>query len=155
MSRSDAFRLLATVALVVFLVDRLSKWLVIEALDLVHLGRIEVVDPLLNFTMAWNTGINFGLGSGDSDLTRWILVVLAVTISAALTWWATRRGQPWLAIGAGIVAGGALGNAWDRVQYGAVADFLNMSCCGIDNPYAFNVADVAIFAGALLIAVKA
>ncbi len=36
----------------------------------------------------------------------------------------------------------------DRVLYGAVADFLNMSCCGIENPYAFNVADIAIFAGA-------
>jgi signal peptidase II len=37
----------------------------------------------------------------------------------------------------------------DRVFYGAVADFINMSCCGINNPYAFNVADVAIFAGAI------
>ena len=54
-----------------------------------------------------------------------------------------------------IHVGGALGNAWDRLQYGAVADFLNMSCCGIDNPYAFNIADVAIFAGAALIALKA
>jgi signal peptidase II len=44
--------------------------------------------------------------------------------------------------------GGALGNALDRVLYGAVADFLNMSCCGIRNPYAFNLADVFIFAGA-------
>ena len=45
--------------------------------------------------------------------------------------------------------GGALGNAFDRLVYGAVADFLNMSCCGIDNPYAFNIADIAIFAGAI------
>jgi signal peptidase II len=36
----------------------------------------------------------------------------------------------------------------DRLIYGAVADFLNMSCCGIDNPFAFNVADIAVFAGA-------
>ena len=41
------------------------------------------------------------------------------------------------------------GNVVDRVIYGAVADFLNMSCCGINNPYAFNVADIAIFAGAI------
>jgi signal peptidase II len=45
--------------------------------------------------------------------------------------------------------GGALGNVVDRLIYGAVADFLNMSCCGIDNPYAFNVADIAVFAGAI------
>jgi signal peptidase II len=50
---------------------------------------------------------------------------------------------------AGVLIGGALGNVVDRVVYGAVADFLNMSCCGIENPYAFNVADVAIFVGAL------
>ena len=44
----------------------------------------------------------------------------------------------------GAVVGGALGNAFDRVIYGAVTDFLNMSCCGINNPYSFNIADVLI-----------
>ena len=52
-------------------------------------------------------------------------------------------------ISAGLLIGGALGNAFDRVVYGAVADFLNMSCCGFDNPYAFNIADIAIFSGAI------
>ena len=42
-----------------------------------------------------------------------------------------------------------MGNVVDRLIYGAVADFLNMSCCGIENPFAFNVADIAVFAGAL------
>ena len=45
--------------------------------------------------------------------------------------------------------GGALSNALDRAIYGAVADFLNMSCCGLDNPFAFNLADLSIFAGAI------
>ena len=49
----------------------------------------------------------------------------------------------------GLLVGGAIGNAVDRVLYGAVADFLNMSCCGIRNPYAFNVADISIFIGAI------
>ena len=52
-------------------------------------------------------------------------------------------------IAAGLLVGGAAGNVIDRLIYGAVADFLNMSCCGIDNPFAFNVADIAIFAGAV------
>ena len=56
-----------------------------------------------------------------------------------------------LAIGA--IVGGALGNAFDRVFYGAVADFLNMSCCGITNPSSFNVADAFIFCGALFLVV--
>lgn len=147
----------------VFATDRLSKWWVVEWLDLDHFGRIEVLPPYLNFVMAWNRGINFGLGAGGPDLLRWVLILLAVAISAALVWWVLRRGArdegrertPALAWGAGVVIGGALSNAWDRVQYHAVADFLNMSCCGIDNPYAFNIADVAIFAGAVLIAFKA
>jgi signal peptidase II len=49
---------------------------------------------------------------------------------------------------AGLLIGGALGNIIDRIYYGAVVDFLNMSCCGINNPYSFNVADVFVFAGA-------
>ena len=52
-------------------------------------------------------------------------------------------------ISAGLVIGGAIGNVIDRLVYGAVADFLNMSCCGFENPYSFNVADISIFVGAL------
>jgi signal peptidase II len=146
---------------IVFVADRLSKFLVVEWMDLQHLGRIDVMPPLLTFVMAWNKGINFGILNGDSLVQRWVLVLLALAISAALVWWVRRRAAAGdknttaLACGAGIVIGGALGNAWDRLQYGAVADFLNMSCCGINNPYAFNIADVAIFAGAALIAWKA
>ena len=155
-------RRMAAVAVVVLALDRATKWFVIEALDLAHLGRIEVWPPFLTFVMAWNRGINFGIGAGGPDVMRWGLIGLAVAISAALVIWVRRRGaragaaqaMP-LAWGAGIVIGGALGNAWDRLVYGAVADFLNMSCCGVENPYAFNVADVAIFAGVVLIAWKA
>jgi len=151
----------------VFGADRVSKLWVVEWMDLEHLGRIEVLPPFLNFVMAWNRGINFGIGAGGPEMMRWILILLAVAISVALVWWVRRRGArardddtgadrtPALAWGAGVIIGGALGNAWDRLQYHAVADFLNMSCCGIDNPYAFNIADVAIFAGAALIALKA
>ena len=63
-----------------------------------------------------------------------------------------RRTTGWVqAVGAGAIIGGALGNVWDRLQYGAVADFINMSCCGIRNPFAFNLADAAIFGGAALL----
>lgn len=153
---------MAVVALGVLVLDRATKWWVVEAMDLAHLGRIEVWPPFLTFVMAWNRGINFGIGAGGPELMRWVLIGVAVAISAALVLWVRRRAaragrekaMP-LAWGAGILIGGALGNVWDRLVYGAVADFLNMSCCGIANPYAFNVADVAIFAGAVLIAWKA
>jgi len=156
---------LAGAAGAVFLADRLSKFVVLDVLDLGHFGRIEVFPPYLNFVIAWNKGINFGIGAGPS----WFLVAVALAISAALAWWVLhrdalarddpgkRRAVAYLAWGAGIVIGGALSNALDRIWYpeAAVFDFLNMSCCGIVNPYAFNVADVAIFAGAALIALKA
>lgn len=151
----DAAWALSIFAVTVFLVDRATKWVVVEVLDLARLGMIEVTPPYLNFVMAWNRGINFGIGAGGPEWSRWALVALAVAVSIGLALWVLRRRSVMLASFAGVVIGGALGNAWDRIQYGAVADFLNMSCCGIVNPFAFNVADVAIFLGAVLIAWRA
>lgn len=139
---------MAVMALIVFVLDRATKLLVVEALGLKHVFLIDVYPPYLRLVMAWNRGINFGIGGSDSDAVRWFLVALALAISAGLAIWSLRTAGWRVPLAVGCVVGGALGNVWDRVQYGAVADFLNMSCCGIDNPYAFNVADVAIFVGA-------
>ena len=133
-----------------FLLDQVTKYLVVHLLDLRTLGAIDVLPPLLNFRMAWNYGINFGLLSGQAPLTKWILIAVAVGIVLFVLVW-LRRDPPgrWGLISGGVLIGGALGNVVDRLLYGAVADFLNMSCCGISNPFAFNIADIAIFAGAL------
>ncbi|MBC7131622.1 MAG: signal peptidase II [Roseovarius sp.] len=142
-------RLVFWAAFWVFLLDQASKYLVVHVLDLRMLGRIEVLPPYLELRMAWNYGINFGLMAGDHPLTRWALIAVALAISGAVLWWVTQEGAGRLhRIAAGLLVGGALGNVVDRLIYGAVADFLNMSCCGIDNPYAFNIADIAVFAGA-------
>ncbi|MEL7470197.1 MAG: signal peptidase II [Pseudomonadota bacterium] len=148
-------RLILPVGLAIFVLDRLSKVWVVDVLDLPNRLAIDVVPPFLNFRMAWNTGINFGLGGGGPEEMRWLLIGLSVVISAALLWWVLKRDDRVLGWGAGAVIGGALGNAWDRIQWGAVADFLNMSCCGINNPFSFNIADIAIFMGAIWIAWKA
>ena len=137
-------------AVVVFVLDQLTKLAVVHGLDLINRGEIDVFPPYLTFRMAWNQGINFGLLAHGSDLARWGLVVLALVISGWVIWWMRSETGNWKAeIAGGLLVGGALGNIVDRIAYGAVADFLNMSCCGIENPYAFNVADIAIFAGAL------
>ncbi|PIE16655.1 MAG: signal peptidase II [Rhodobacterales bacterium] len=134
----------------VFLADQASKYLVVHWLDLRQRGEIDVLPPLVNFRMAWNQGVNFGLFSGSHDLMRWVLIAVSLGICAWVYLWIRRGKHGRLAyLSAGLLIGGALGNVLDRLLYGAVADFLNMSCCGIENPYSFNIADIGVFAGAL------
>ncbi|MFZ5964553.1 signal peptidase II [Thalassococcus sp. BH17M4-6] len=133
-----------------FLLDQATKYAVVHWLDLRTRGEIDVLPPFVNFRMAWNYGINFGLLSGQTQLTKWLLVSVALGIVLFVLVWLRRDPPGRLGlISGGLLIGGALGNVIDRLLYGAVADFLNMSCCGISNPYAFNVADISIFAGAL------
>ncbi|SES29714.1 signal peptidase II [Tranquillimonas rosea] len=143
-------RVLTLTAAAVFLLDQVTKVIVVHLMDLRSVGAIDVLPPYLNLRMAWNYGINFGLLSGQDAWVRWLLIAVALAISLWVVLW-MRREKPgrWGLISGGLLVGGALGNVIDRLLYGAVADFLNMACCGIENPYAFNVADIAIFAGAL------
>jgi len=141
-------RLLVLFTALAALVDQISKYVVIHAMNLAQIRAIDVLPPLLNFRYGENRGINFGLfGEGTS---AWIFIALALVICAAVLWWLRGGKQPRIVyICAGLLIGGALGNVIDRLLYGYVLDFLNMSCCGIQNPFVFNVAAVFIFAGAI------
>lgn len=142
-------QLTARIAALILLLDQVSKYLVVQLLDLERLGAMDVLPPWLNLRMAWNRGINFGLFAGEDMLTRWGLIALALAISAWVWRWVARGSHgAWVQVAAGLLIGGALGNVIDRLVYGAVADFLNMSLPFWDNPYSFNVADIAIFIGA-------
>lgn len=141
---------LVAVAVVTFLVDRIVKIYVLNGLNLAEALYYPVLPPYLDLRMAWNEGINFGLFAGESGLVRWVLIALALGISVWIWFWARReRRNRALQLFAGLLIGGAVGNVIDRLWYGAVADYLNMSVPGIDNPYSFNIADVAIFFGAI------
>ncbi len=143
-------RLVTWTAAAVILLDQGSKFVVVEAMNLRNNLAMDVLPPYLNFRMAWNEGVNFGLFANNAWLMRWFLVAVALLISAWVWRWVRREGHsPAAQIAAGLLIGGALGNVIDRVFYGAVADFLNMSCCGMRNPFSFNVADVGVFLGAL------
>ena len=142
-------RRLFLTASVIFALDQVTKYLVVILMDLRNRGEIDVWPPFVNFRMAWNYGVNFGRLGGDGLALRWTLIAVALGISAWVLRWALNEGTGRVLIAAGLLIGGALGNVIDRIIYGAVADFLNMSCCGIDNPFSFNVADVAIFLGAV------
>ncbi|WP_372801893.1 signal peptidase II [Paracoccus seriniphilus] len=143
-------RLTAWIALAVIVLDQALKYLVVHGLHLDEVRNLDVFPPWLNLRMAWNQGVNFGLMASDQNLTRWILIAVAVVICTWVWIWIWRSAAGLLArIAAGFLIGGAIGNVIDRICYGAVADFLNMSLPGWQNPYSFNVADIAIFAGAI------
>lgn len=143
-------RVLILVALVIFALDQALKYYVVQILNLKEVFNIDVLPPVLNLRMAWNDGINFGLFGGDHPAKRWVLIGVALLISAVVLYWVRREnGGFWQNFAAGLLIGGAIGNVVDRLVYGAVADFINNSCCGFHNPFSYNVADIAVFAGAL------
>ncbi len=132
------------------LLDQLSKYIVVHAMNLSQVYAIDVLPPILNFRYGENRGINFGLFNDGGDGSRWVLIAISLTVVAGVTYWIGRgHTDRRLYASAGLLVGGALGNVADRLLYGYVLDFLNMSCCGVQNPFVFNVADVFIFVGAL------
>lgn len=133
-----------------FLIDQATKYWMVHLLDLSRVHRIDVFPPLLNLRYGENTGINFGLFGDSGEASRWILIALSLAICVGVAVWLIRsRHGFWMQLSAGLLIGGALGNVIDRLLYGYVIDFLNTSCCGINNPFVFNVADIFIFAGAI------
>ena len=143
-------RLLIQTAIGALLIDQISKYLVVFWMGLYRVRAIDVWPPLLNFRYGENRGINFGLLNGESDGARWVLIVFSVLVAGTVVYWVRRwHASSWkMQVSAGLLVGGALGNVVDRLLYGYVLDFLNMSCCGLNNPFVFNIADVFIFAGA-------
>ena len=134
-------------AFVFLILDQLSKWFVVFYLELQQKLYLNLNNPFINFYMAWNKGINFGLFEGDSVVQAYLLTAISVVISAVFFIWLRKSTNFIMHILAALVVGGALGNAIDRLLYGAVADFINVTCCGFRNPYSFNLADVFIFIG--------
>lgn len=149
-ARPPVWRKVGLTAAAVFLLDQALKYLVVHILQLDRVREIDVLSPWLNLRMAWNQGMNFGLFASDVDVMRWVLIAIAIAVCVWVGVWIGRtRPRSFALISAGMLIGGALGNVVDRLLYGAVADFLNMSLPGWRNPYSFNVADIAIFLGAV------
>jgi signal peptidase II len=113
-------------------------------------GASVPVLPFFNLMMVWNPGISYGLFPANGKFGTVLLVVVSVLVVAFLIWWLWRSTSQWLTAGFGFIIGGALGNVIDRLVYGKVADFFHFYGFGYDW-YIFNVADVAITIGAILI----
>lgn len=111
--------------------------------------RILEVTSFFNLVPVWNSGVSFGL-FGDSDASRWVLVVLALAIVVVLLVWLVRAGNGMVVFALTLVVGGALSNVVDRVVYGAVIDFVDIHGFGFHWP-AFNLADATIVLGTALL----
>jgi signal peptidase II len=135
-------------AIVVVLLDQISKAWIISGLQLQEIGRVPVIRPILNFSWVENTGVSFGLFSGGE--ARWGLSIFSILVSIALGWWALKSQRRLLISAIGLVMGGAIGNAIDRVRFGYVVDFIDFSGTGVF-PWVFNVADSAITIGVVLL----
>ena len=133
----------------VFLIDRISKWWAVGVIDLAQNGPIDLL-PFLDLTLVWNRGISLGMFQADSNTGRYFLIALTGAISIFIAVWLFRSTEKILKIGLGLVLGGAMGNIWDRIEYGAVADFLHFFV-GNWSFYIFNVADAAITVGVILL----
>lgn len=133
------------VALLAFAADLLSKLYLLNLLEGRASERIPVT-PFFDLLLSWNRGISYGMLSSGHWLAQPLLVLAGGVILVGLWLWLARmRGRLW-AVAFGLVMGGALGNLWDRVRYGAVADFFSFHGWGY-SWYIFNVADVWIVCG--------
>ena len=135
-------------ALLIIVIDQLTKAWIISGLDLREIGRVPVWPPIFNFTWVENRGVSFGLfGDGSA---RWMLSIFSIVVAGILGWWALKADRRLLVSAIGLIMGGAIGNVIDRIRFGFVVDFLDFSGTGVF-PWVFNVADSAITVGVILL----
>jgi lipoprotein signal peptidase len=147
------FRFGLVLAGLVLVLDQLTKWWVLEVIDLDRIGQV-VVAPFFNLTMVWNRGVTFGLLGSDLWFKPLLLGGLALVIAALLLRWLARAESWRIAWGLGLVLGGAVGNVIDRARFGAVVDFVHLHAAGY-HWYVFNLADSAIVCGVGLLLLDA
>jgi signal peptidase II len=109
-------------------------------------GARITVTPFFDLVLVWNPGISYGLLKQDSAAGRWALIAFSFAAAAALAYWLAHLQTRLSAASVGLIIGGAVSNAIDRLHYGAVADFFSFHAAGF-YWYVFNLADVAIAAG--------
>jgi len=136
---------LASIAVAVFLLDQFSKYWLLEVFHIAARTPVPLCDNF-SLVMAWNRGVSFSMFATHATWMPYILIALALGVSALLVRLALNTPHRLERIGYACVVGGALGNAIDRARFGAVADFFYAHIGDIGWP-AFNVADMVICAG--------
>ncbi len=142
------------IALVVFLADQLTKWIVAGPLELQSVGQI-VLMPVFNLSWTENYGISLGLLNAKTEVGRWMLVAVTGTIAIGVAWWIGREKQRGDQLALGMVLGGALGNILDRVRFGYVVEFADLHFGGFSPFLVFNFADASIIIGVVILLLRA
>jgi signal peptidase II len=143
------------VALLVFALDQLTKWIVTGPLGINEIGDQLVLLPIFNFTYTQNNGISLGLLNAQTAVGRWMLVALTSAIAIGVAYWIGREKYRVDQIALGMVLGGALGNILDRTLHGYVVDFLDLHF-GEWRPFLiFNVGDAAISIAVVILLLRA
>jgi signal peptidase II len=136
------------VFLVTLVLDQAHKWWMLEVYDIEQRGRVAVL-PFLDLVFVKNIGISYSLFDQESYSGQIMLAAFGVAATLALWIWLARGATGrLLAVSLGLIMGGAIGNAIDRVLIGGVADFFSLHAFGF-YWYVFNIADVAIVAGVI------
>ena len=140
-------------AALALIADQGSKLFLLHSAGFMEMAPGESIPvlPFFNLVMVWNPGISYGLFPASGRLGTFALIGMSVIAIGVLSWLLWRASSRALAIGYGLIIGGALGNNLvDRLVYGKVADFFHFYGFGYDW-YVFNVADIAITLGAVAI----
>ena len=143
------------VALAVFVLDQLTKWVVTGPLDLNRIGEQIVLLPIFNLTYTENNGISLGLLNATNPIGRWMLVALTSAIAIAVAVWIGREKYRLDQAALGLVLGGALGNILDRTRFGYVVDFADLHFGDFRPFLVFNVGDAAISIGVVILLLRA
>jgi signal peptidase II len=138
-----------SLAVLTFAADQLFKWWMLHSIAIATSQPI-VITPFFSLVLAWNKGVSYGWFAQSGEIGQLVLIVLSIAASAGLWIWLSRTASALTASSLGLIIGGALGNALDRILYGAVADFFLLHAYGF-SWYVFNIADIAIVTGAVLL----
>ena len=132
------------ILITIFLIDRISKFYILKLAEVE--GSVDIyITPYLNLFLIWNKGVAFGLFAANGSMIYnaiTVMIAFIVIIILFMMWKNDNIQRYFLA----LVAGGALGNFYDRVVYTAVPDFIDLHFHGF-HWFVFNVADIFISIG--------
>ncbi|KAA0938785.1 signal peptidase II [Psychrobacter sp. ANT_H59] len=140
-------------SLVVIILDQWTKWL--AETNLTFLEPVPVIEPFLNWTLAYNYGAAFSFLADAGGWQKWFFAGLALLMSLFLIGYLAKapRQAKLLSLGLALVLGGAVGNLIDRLLHGHVIDFIHVHYADVWHYPIFNIADIGISIGVLLIVI--